>query len=181
MASEKNIVELLLRDHRKVETMLTKLDTTPDNKLGDYFCGLREELVRHEVAEELIVYPAFRKNVQGGDEIADACIAEQSKAEEKLAQLEKEDTTTVSFRTQLGDLRQAVLMHANHEEREVFPALQQNTSVTDLDQLGERYEKALKAAPTHPHPHAPDTPPGNTVMGPIAALMDRMRDAMRAA
>jgi hypothetical protein len=36
-------------------------------------------------------------------------------------------------------------------------------------------------APTHPHPNAPDTPPGNMVLGPVAALADRFRDAMRKA
>jgi hypothetical protein len=28
------------------------------------------------------------------------------------------------------------------------------------------------------HPIAPDTPPGNLALGPIAALLDRARDAM---
>jgi len=36
-------------------------------------------------------------------------------------------------------------------------------------------------APTHPHPNAPDTPPGNMVLGAVAALADRFRDAMRKA
>ncbi|MHB1585046.1 MAG: NAD-dependent epimerase/dehydratase family protein [Acidimicrobiales bacterium] len=30
-----------------------------------------------------------------------------------------------------------------------------------------------------PHPHAPDTPPGNLLVGPAAALIDRVRDAFR--
>ena len=45
--------------------------------------------------------------------------------------------------------------------------------------MGERYERAKASAPTHPHPHAPNTPPGNVVLGPIAALADRIRDAAR--
>jgi hemerythrin superfamily protein len=181
MAVGTSVVELLLRDHKKAERLLEELDSKTDEQLGDYFCELREELVRHEVAEELIVYPAFRKNIEGADAIADACIAEQSEAEETLAALEKEDASSSSFRSQLVELRQAVIAHAKHEEAEVFPALERDVDRAELGQLGDRYEKALAAAPTHPHPHAPDAPPGNTVLGPMAALVDRIRDAMRAA
>ena len=47
--------------------------------------------------------------------------------------------------------------------------------------LGQRYEKAKKAAPSHPHPHAPDSPPGNVVLGPIAAVFDKVRRRHRQA
>lgn len=181
MTEDQSVVELLLRDHKKVEAMIGQLEEMPESRLGDFFCQLREELVRHEVAEELIVYPAFRENVPGGDAIADACIAEQSEAEEMLARLDKDDPTTPAFRAQLAELGRAVLAHAEHEQVDVFPALERDTDRSQLEQLGQRYEKALASAPTHPHPHAPDSPPGNTVMGPVAALVDRIRDSMRAA
>lgn len=179
MTNATNLIELLERDHKKVEALFGRLDATPAEQLGDYFCQLREELVRHEVAEELVLYPAFREHVEGGDAIADACIAEQSEAEETLASLEKQDTDTSAFRAQLVELRSAVIAHARHEETEIFPALAHHTDATKLGALGDRYEKALSSAPTHPHPHAPDTPPGNLALGPIAALIDRVRDSMR--
>ena len=181
MAQGKSVIELLLRDHQKAERLLEELDSKSDAELPDYFCNLREELVRHEVAEELIVYPALREHVDGGDQIADACIAEQSEAEESLAALEKEDQAAPSFRSQLVELRQAVLGHAKHEESDVFPALQSQLDAQKLGELGDRYDKALEVAPTHPHPHAPDAPPGNVVLGPVAALVDHLRDKMRAA
>jgi hypothetical protein len=40
---------------------------------------------------------------------------------------------------------------------------------------------AKATAPTHPHPKAPNQPPGNILLGPIAAIIDRARDAARAA
>jgi len=181
MENPQSIVDLLNRDHEKAERLLDELDSQGAGDLADYYCNLREELVRHEVAEELIVYPAFREHVEGGEAIAEACLQEQAKAEQALSTLEKQDTTTLSFRTQLGELRDSVLAHARHEEAEVFPELESRLNRDELNELGARYEKALRAAPTHPHPHAPDTPPGNAILGPIAALMDRVRDAMHAA
>ena len=131
--------------------------------------------MRHEVAEELIVYPAFRRNVPGGDAIADRRISEQSEAEAALARLEKHENEPVVLRAGLLQLRRDVLEHAENEEREVLPALETHTKAKDLQDLGQRYRKALDSAPTHPHPHMPDTPPGNVLLGPIAAVVDRMR------
>jgi hemerythrin superfamily protein len=181
MAEGTSVVDLLLRDHHKVEELLGRLDSTSDNALHPYFDELREELVRHEVAEELIVYPAFRKHVDGGDDIADARIAEQAQAEKMLSQMEKQEDDPVVLRGQLAEFRTMVLLHAKHEESDVFPALESDVPQAELTELGNRYEKALSAAPTHPHPNAPDTPPGNMALGPVAALIDRVRDAMRAA
>ena len=174
-----DVVSSVRADHDKVEHLLSSLDSTADTGLAEYFCQLREELVRHEVAEELIVYPAFRRNVPGGDAIADRRISEQSEAEAALARLEKHENEPVVLRAGLLQLRRDVLEHAENEEREVLPALETHTKAKDLQDLGQRYRKALDSAPTHPHPHMPDTPPGNVLLGPIAAVVDRMRDAMR--
>lgn len=63
----------------------------------------------------------------------------------------------------------------------MFPLLRQYEDIDTRRALARRYERALAAAPTHPHPHAPDTPPGNLLLGPIAAVLDRVRDAVRQA
>jgi hemerythrin superfamily protein len=177
--SEISVVDLLKRDHQKVASRLARLDSVPVSDLESYFCELREELVRHEVAEELIVYPVVREKVPNGDSIANSCIAEQSQAEEELVSLERGEANSESFRSELDRLRAAVIEHAHHEEREVLPALSEHITEEELKALGARYERAIKAAPTHPHPHAPDQPPGNKALGPMAALIDRIRDAMK--
>ena len=55
--------------------------------------------------------------------------------------------------------------HAQAEENGAFRLLQQSEDADARMTLGQRYEKAKRAAPTHPHPHAPDSPPGNVVLG----------------
>ena len=44
--------------------------------------------------------------------------------------------------------------------------------------LREAFEKARDKAPTHPHPHAPSTPPANVVAGAVAAPVDKVRDKL---
>lgn len=176
-----SIVSLLKRDHEHVAQLFALLESTASGDLEAYFCEVREKLVRHEVVEELIVYPAFRKAVPGGDAIADSCIAEQAKAEEMLAAMEhRDDRGSPSLRGQLVELRQAVLKHAAHEERDVLPALEAHEGHPELAGLGDLYEGALLAAPTHPHPHAPDSPPGNFIFSSISSTIDTVRDAMEA-
>jgi hypothetical protein len=41
-----DLIARLLADHRKAEKTFTELDIIPLSDLEDYFCGLREELMR---------------------------------------------------------------------------------------------------------------------------------------
>jgi hemerythrin superfamily protein len=142
---------------------------------------LSHTLVGHEVAEEEVLYPAIRKYVDGGDDLADARLREQAEAESLLHDIQTLDPNTEYFLASFIKLRADVLRHAEAEEQTVFPALASAVAPDEQVRLGKRYERAKQAAPTHPHPHAPDTPPANIVIGPIAAFVDRVRDAVREA
>ena len=74
--------------------------------------------------------------------------------------MEKLDPTSSEFMVELLTLRPAVQQHATQEEVEVFPLLAKLSSET-LVSLGENYTAAKAAAPNHPHPNAPDAPPGS--------------------
>ncbi len=174
-----DVVRLLEEDHQLVKSRLEALAAAPADGRAELFWKLTNDLVRHEVAEEVVVYPAVR-DVPGGDAIADARISEQSEAEEKLAQMEKMDPASPEFAQEVAALKSAVLEHATAEEETAFAMLLGALAPDRRIELGQRYTKAKDAAPTHPHPHAPDTPPGNVVMGPLAALVDRVRDAAAA-
>jgi hemerythrin superfamily protein len=177
----KSVITLLLQDHQQVKQSLAAFETADRQKWWAMFEDLVNDLVRHEVAEEEVVFPEARKVVPNGDAMVDARISEQSEAEELLSKMEKGGADDPNFAAHLTKLRQAVLAHAEAEEKTVFDALSKNLDSERLEKLGDRYAMAKKAAPTHPHPHAPDTPPGNMALGPVAALADRVRDAIRKA
>lgn len=177
--SPDGLIELLEADHRLVEQRLKEFDGVGAAMRGELFWKLTNDLVRHEVAEELVVYPRLRE-LPGGDQVADARIGEQSEAEQQLAKMEKMDAESPEFVRELAVLKVAVLEHAKAEEESAFSILAAHVTPAELVALGTRYTTAKDAAPTHPHPHAPDTPPGNVVLGPVAALIDRVRDAAAA-
>jgi hemerythrin superfamily protein len=143
-----------------------------------YSCELVHTLVGHEVAEELVVYPTVREEAPNCAQVADARLAEQAEAEGLLAEMEKLDQASATFASKFQTLRDAVLRHAEAEESTAFELLKQSTTMKEREVMGGRYQKAKDAAPTHPHPDAPDTPPGNKVVGPIAAVFDRARGAL---
>lgn len=176
-----SVIDLLLQDHQEVKAAFARFETADRSQWWDMFEDLVNQLVRHEIAEEEIVFPEARKAVPDGDSVVDARIAEQSEAEELLSKMEKGGANDPKFAAHLTQLREAVLAHATSEEKTLFEPMARSVDSERLDKLGNRYEMAKKTAPTHPHPHAPDTPPGNMALGPIAAMADRVRDAIRKA
>lgn len=174
-----DIVELLANDHKEAKRLLEQINIAPPSRRENLFWELVPELVRHEVAEEVVVYPTIRSDAPDGDAEVEPRLKEQHEAEQMLSSMEKLDPASDEFGQKLSELRQDVLEHADAEEQHIFPLLLALEHDDTRAKLGARYEKAKASAPTHPHPHAPDTPPGNKIFGPIAAFADKVRDAAK--
>lgn len=173
-----DILDLLRRDHQAAQELLGRFES-PAGARDEWFDTVRETLVRHEVAEELVVYPAVRHTGEPGREVLEERLAEQAAATKMLSELETMELGSAEFKEAFLRLRSAVLDHAREEEDTVFPAFDSTKLDRERRFLGERYERAKHAAPSRPHPHLPQTPPGNVVLGPVAAFADRLRDAAR--
>ena len=171
----RDIVDLLLEDHAEAKQLLQRISSSGPDKREEVFWELVPVLVQHEVAEEVVVYPTIRSEAPDGEHEVEPRLKEQAEAEELLAAMEKLDRTSAEFAQKLEKLRDGVLEHAEAEEQNIFPILRALEGLEQRAQLGARYEKAKSAAPTRPHPNAPDTPPGNIVLGPVAALFDKTR------
>jgi hemerythrin superfamily protein len=176
---ENNIVSLLAQDHAAVKDRLSEFDLASPESRDELFWTLTDQLVRHEVGEEVVVYPAL-KDLPGGSEVVEARLAEEAEAEKLLAAMEKMEPSTDEFMTALRELRSAVLEHARHEETEVFPLLLAHEEAGRLEYLGQKFKGAKLAAPNRPHPHLPSGPMSQKTIGPIAAFFDRMREGARA-
>jgi hypothetical protein len=102
---------------------------------------------------------------------------------ERLVRIEKLDVAKerAALDREMEALIRDVRHHVKEEEGEMFPELRTHVDRKRLVEMGELMAAAKKIAPTHPHPHAPATPPGNLVTGAAAGVMDRARDALREA
>lgn len=178
-AERQDLIGQLLEDHKQIEDALSGFDDDGDHsKWSQQFSALTNLLVRHEVAEEEILYPEVRRALPDGNRLAEDRIHEQSEAEELLSEMERAGAHNERFSGMLAKLRTAVQEHAQKEESTVFAALGSALDQEHLNRLGGQYNKAKALAPTHPHPGAPDSPPGNIAADPVATVVDRVRDAV---
>ncbi|EME60836.1 hemerythrin HHE cation binding domain-containing protein [Amycolatopsis decaplanina DSM 44594] len=136
------------------------------------------ELVRHSIAEEQHMYPAARKHLPDGDEVADHEIEEHAEAERVMNDLIGLEPTDKRFDELVGKLIEDVRHHIEEEESDLLPKLQAACSPEDLRDLGEKVLRAKAIAPTRPHPAAPDRPPANRILAPGTAFIDKIRDAL---
>ncbi|WP_027947146.1 hemerythrin domain-containing protein [Amycolatopsis taiwanensis] len=176
-----DLISVITSDHREVEGAFQELESgrgTPEYRRGlvDHVIS---ELVRHSVAEEQFMYPAARRHLDNGDELADHEIAEHAEAERVMKELEDLPATKPRFEELMRDLMNDIRHHIEDEEHDLLPKLQQACPPEQLRDLGEKIVRAKKFAPTRPHPSAPDKPPANLILDPGAGLIDRLRDALK--
>ena len=85
-----NGVDLLLQQHEQIRSLLSQVSSAANaENRKQVFDELRELIAVHETAEEIIVRPVTRKQVPGGEDIADARMAEENEGKKALAELEK--------------------------------------------------------------------------------------------
>ena len=96
-----------------------------------------------------------------------------------LSEIEGLDEDDERFEPKCKVLIEGVRRHVKEEEGPLFRMARRLFKRDQLDELGKLLQKAKKIAPTHPHPRAPDEPPGNILAGGLAAILDRGRDAVK--
>lgn len=175
-----NVIEELTADHREVEALFSQIESRPvgDPQRRQLADALTMELVRHSVAEEEHLYPAVRRYVDDGDDMADKEIADHSQIERMLKELEDCRPDDAKFDALVGQLKSAVTAHVADEEDRLFVLLAEACAPEALQQLGEKVRAAKDSAPTRPHPWAPDTPPANKLLAPGLGMVDRARDML---
>jgi len=174
----RDVISVLTEDHREVEQMFVRIEQlapgNPERKrLAD---RVVRELVRHAEAEEVYVYPAFRRCLPDGDAIADREIDEHSAAERSMKLLQRLGVDDPAFDQALAQLMGEVREHVAEEEGDYFPMLAAHAPAKDLETLGRAVTTVKKVVPTRPHPSSPDRPPLNLMVGPAVGLVDRVRD-----
>jgi hemerythrin superfamily protein len=175
-----NVIQELTTDHREVDALFAQMETlaAADPKRRDLADELTMELVRHSVAEEEHLYPAVRRYVDGGDDIADKEIADHSEVERMLKELEDCRPTDGRFDALMAQLKSSVTAHVRDEEGRLFPLLAESCSAEALDELGQKVRAAKESAPTRPHPSTPHTPAANKLLAPGIGMVDRVRDML---
>ena len=177
-------IALLVKDHETVEKLFEKFEQTGPRAmkarrtLAD---RMVQELSVHAAIEEQVLYPAIRESLPEVDDDVLEALEEHHVAKWVLSEIDAMSPEHERFQAKVTVLIESVRHHVEEEEEELFPKVRKAFSAEQLEQIGEALAEAKKIAPTRPHPKAPDTPPGNIVAGPGAALLDKARDAAKKA
>jgi hemerythrin superfamily protein len=178
---QRDVIEVLEHDHREVEEMFAELESLRGASTEETQSRRKTlteqvtiELVRHSVAEEVLVYPQVQNKVSA--EEAEHARKEHAEAEETLQRLEKLDAGDPAFDDELATLMAEIRHHISDEEGQMFTHMRQVIDGDELRKLGARVEAFKKVAPTRPHPSVPNEPGPRMAAGPAASLFDRLRD-----
>jgi hemerythrin superfamily protein len=149
MVEQRNdVIGVLTRDHRRFEELLSELSSTAEpqerRRLAD---ELTIQLLRHTAAEERHLYPAVRRQVPGGDVIADKELTDHTEIDKLLQRLATTDPSGADFEPVVASLNDDMSEHIRDEEDYLFPSLADHFESEDLIQLGEQVESAKREAP----------------------------------
>ncbi len=176
-----DLLALLKKDHQTVEKLFARFEKKPSKEIADRFV---RELSVHAAIEEQLFYPAVRQAAraqeleEAEEEVLEA-LEEHHVAKWVLSEIEALDEDDERFEAKCKVLIESVRHHVKEEEGPLFRFARRLFKRDQLDELGRLLQKAKKIAPTHPHPRAPDEPPGNMLAGGLAAILDRGRDAVK--
>lgn len=185
--SPTDALTLLRHQHLEVEDMFLEFERLQPIAMGSeasYLDRRRDladlvvrKLMIHSGIEEEHFYPALRRYVADGDPLVDHAVHDHTGAEQILARIDHMSPDNIEFDSEVRALIGEVREHIRFEETEIFPRIEAALERGQLLELGKTLEKAMKTAPTRPHPH---TPPATSAVGKVlakgASVADRMRD-----
>jgi hemerythrin-like domain-containing protein len=181
--TQRDVVELLTADHREFERIFQQLeglrgatDEQSVRRKRELVDEVTIGLVKHSVAEETQVYPEVEKKIDKGE--AEHSKEEHAEAEETMKRLERMDADDPEFDGAVAELIREIRHHVQEEESRMFTELRSSFSRDELVSMADKVEGVKKIAPTRAHPMTPNEPGVRTVLGPVASLLDHLRDAV---
>ena len=181
--TERDVVDLLAADHREFDRIFRELERLRGNSDPDVLRRKKELvdevticLVKYLVAEETMFAPRVEKQVD--EEEARHSKEEHAEAEESMKRLERMDAGDPEFDGAVADLIAEIRHHVEHEEQRMFTELRAAFSREQLVEMAQQVETVKKLAPTRPHPLTPNEASVRLAVGPVASLLDHLRDAV---
>lgn len=175
--SPTDVVDFLVSQHQQIKSLFAQTLSASGTAREKAFVELRRLLAVHETAEEEIVHPRAKRKISNGAAVVGERLHEEHEAKTLLQKLEKLDVDSEEFTRELTALRDAVIAHAEHEERDEFARLGEELSDQELERMGRAAKLAEAVAPTRPHAGV-ESQVANLAAGPFAAMLDRARDAI---
>jgi hemerythrin-like domain-containing protein len=180
--NDMDALTFLREDHKSVLGMLEVLDGAPMGS-GAHSSGLETMVTnliiaesQHEAIEEEFFWPAVRKALDNGDDLADEAIAQEEAGKKLLQRLNDGKPGDADYHDALQEFVKVGRQHIQYEQDVVWPLFEAVVDRDEREKIGEKLEVAKKIAPTRPHPETPSNSFIQKTMGTGAAMVDHVRD-----
>ena len=176
-------ITLLKDDHRKVKGLFRKFEQAGDRafatkkKLVD---RITEELSVHAAIEEQVFYPSVRHAIEATEDDVLESLEEHHIVKWTLSELERWTRRTSATTPRSPSSSRSVEHHIGEEEYRHVPEGAQG-AVAHPAERARRPDGARQAgrAEATASPRPPDEPPGNVVGGPVLAILDAGKEAVK--
>jgi hypothetical protein len=166
-----DVVALVQRDHESLRRASERCVRLHDGPFVRAFRLFEDRLVRHEVAEDVVIMPTVQAKI-GASTVMDALEKEQRRLLALVRDIERHDATTEEFYVGLAALREQLVSHLAFEEAEMIPVLA-SLPFGDRRELGRRCIDVAGAGPSR----KPPALARSTVIGWASSLAGWLRDS----
>ncbi|KAL1596292.1 hypothetical protein SLS60_008937 [Paraconiothyrium brasiliense] len=176
------ISDVIIHDHRELKHYYNEIVNSRDHdhqdRYGNQFVW---ELARHSIAEELIVYPGFEDYLEDGKAMAESDRKQHHKLKTQLKEFQRMKSEDPEYIPKLKTLYTLLERHIAEEEKEDLPKFEKALSRQDgaSAKLAANFQRTKNFVPTRSHPSAGENPAFESVMGLLAAPIDRLADMFR--
>ena len=132
MAEKINILDIMVKDHCKIDNLIKKLDDM--SKQDDYdefkktFNKFEWELEKHIFTEEKAIFTSYSpKDVDYGYKMLPELTKQHNYIVNKLNNW-RHDIKKRNVLTDISEMKEFLIKHRNYEEKEVYPKLDQGLS-----------------------------------------------------
>ncbi|MFG1925507.1 hemerythrin domain-containing protein [Cryptosporangium sp. NPDC048952] len=161
-------VDFLLNQHAQIRAGLREVASAHGPAKAAAFADLRRLITVHETAEQEVLHPRMRSVLD-----VTSLLGQEKHGTELLAELDRLDPASSEFDSRFTRLAVEIIAHADHEEIEEFPVVRERLDLDERIRLGHALRLAEAAAPRHPQ--SAEAP------GAVAAIVERVREAVRGA
>ncbi|OJA15610.1 hypothetical protein AZE42_09638 [Rhizopogon vesiculosus] len=177
--SKTPLTDAITHDHREMYAYYQqfKQNKGDTDAQGRWAHQLMWEVARHAVGEEIIVYPLMEKQLgEEGTKLADQDRNDHQTVKELLAKLEALQVGTAEFDSILERAMATLHKHNDSEEQNDLPRLEMVLHPDHSKEAAAQFRRTKHFVPTRPHPMAPNKPPYETLVGFMAAPIDKLKD-----
>ncbi len=136
------IYEALKNDHKKLKELLNQLNNlaSDDQQKHDLVKMIRDELIPHSRAEEMVFYNALR-SLEGARDLVSGSYKAHMEAETLLRSLQVRDKIDVEWKETALKLKRVLDEHIQDEEDRIIPGAQKHLQDEEAKMMTVAFEK----------------------------------------